>query len=185
MIPPLLIGLSGKAGSGKSTAADYLWDQYLYHRFAFADTLKVLVGQAFDFSQEQLYGDLKEVPDPRFGKSPRWCLQHLGTEVFRGIWPGIWVHHLMESVRDFWQMNGERPVVVTDVRFLDEAEALKNVGAVLIRIERAGAGAQAGIPDHISETSLDAYPGWDYVLQNDGSLAALEFMLDQIVGGVT
>ena len=79
-------------------------------------------------------------------------------------------------------MHPGRPVVVTDVRFLDEAEALKNLGAVLVRLERAGAGAPSGLPKHVSETELDLWQGWDYLLDNSGSLATLHAMLDRVIG---
>ncbi len=196
---PLLIGLSGKAGSGKSTAAAYLRDHHGYTAFAFADALKDVVGLAFGFSGEQLHGALKEVPDPRFGKSPRWCLQYLGTEVFRSIWPNIWIWHLRQAVMDFLAFCGQQPVVVTDVRFLDEAEALLRMGAVLVRIEReeglrvadrdagaSGVHSATGIPGHVSETDLDGWEGWEagrgnHVIQNNGNLPHLFECLDVVL----
>jgi dephospho-CoA kinase len=132
---PLLIGLSGKAGAGKSTVGDYLAGAHGYAQFAFAGALKEVVQTAFHFTEAQMVLG-KEAVDPRWGVSPRWCLQWLGTEVLRAKWPDIWIRHLRQEILDFLSINGQRPIVVTDVRFRDEAEALKAMGAVLVRIER-------------------------------------------------
>lgn len=133
---PLLIGLSGKSGSGKDAAGEYLAQAYGYHRFAFADALKQVLGIAFRFSEAQLWGGEREAIDWRWGVSPRECLQWLGTEVFRARFPDIWIRRLRQDIMDFLAQNGQRPIVVTDVRFRDEALALKRMGAVLIRLER-------------------------------------------------
>jgi len=178
---PPLIGLSGKAGSGKSTAANYLRRVYGYHQFAFATALKDTVGTAFGFTEDHLHGDLKEEIDPRWGVSPRWCLQWLGTEVLRSRFPDIWIRHLRQDILDFLSINGQRRIVVTDVRFRDEAEALKRMGAVLIRIERPAAGARAGVLGHISETALDTWAEWDHVIHNTGSLEDFTDLLDLVL----
>lgn len=188
---PLLIGLSGKAGSGKSTVGAYLTDNHGYFPFAFANALKETVGMAFGFSDDQLYGSLKEVVDERFGRSPRWCLQYLGTEVLRTIWPEIWIWHLRREIMDFLSTNGQHPIVVTDVRFKDEAEALKRLGrkiqllgggaVVLIRIDRPGAAAREGMTDHVSETDLDGWDGWDYVIKNIGGKDDLIDLVDLVL----
>ncbi len=179
---PLLVGLSGKAGSGKSTAAAYLVEYHDYRAFAFADALKDVVGRAFGFSLEQLHGQLKEVPDPRFGKSPRWCMQYLGTDILRSIWQEIWIWHLHQSIMDVLSLFGQRPIVVTDVRFRDEAEALKRMGAVLVRLERVEAGAQNGISEHVSETDLALqWEGFDFLIVNNRTKEQLFEQLALIV----
>lgn len=178
---PFFIGLSGKAGAGKNTAAAYL-ERQGYQCFAFADALKDLLQVAFGFSHQQVYGDKKEEPDPRFGKSPRWVMQYLGTEVFRGIWPEIWLWHLEQRIGAF-RSCGTTLVAVTDVRFRDEAAALRRLGAVLVRIERQVAGARTGIPGHVSETDLDGWGDWDHVVQNNGSESALLLALEEIIYG--
>jgi hypothetical protein len=165
---PLLIGLSGKSGSGKSTAGEFLVDHHGYYPFAFADALKDVVQTAFHFSDEQMTLG-KEAVDLRCGKSPRWCLQHFGS-AFREVWPQIWIWNLRSKILYFLSEWGQRPIVVTDVRFRDEAEALKRLGAVLVRIDRPGAGAVNGIPGHISETDLDNWEGWDHIIYNIGTL---------------
>jgi len=179
---PPLIGLSGKSGSGKSTAADYLTREYGYHQFAFAGALKQVVQTAFHFTAAQLEGDEKEKADPRFGKSPRWCLQYLGTEVFRTIWPEIWIWNLRRDLLDFLSINGQRPCVVTDVRFRDEAEALKKIGAILVRLDHPDlAGCPGGILAHASENQLDYWEEWDHYIENTGTKEQLFAVLDEIV----
>ena len=183
MNKPLLIGLSGKSGSGKSTVADYLVTKHGYHAFAFADALKEMVGVAFNFNHEQLYGAMKQTVDPRWGVSPRWCLQWLGTEVMRSKFPDIWIRNLSQEIHNFIYFNGAQQIVVSDVRFKDEAYALKDMGAELWRLERNSDDAQ-GIPGHISENDLDDYGktvGWDLVILNNSSLDQLFAMLDQAI----
>lgn len=172
---PLLIGLSGKAGSGKSTVGDYLAGAHGYARFSFAGALKDVVQTAFRFTDQQMIF-LKEKIVPRVGKSPRWCMQHFGT-AFREVWPEIWIFNLRLEILDFLSINGQHPIVVTDVRFQDEAVAIKGMGGVLVRIgrgedHRLGVCA-TGIPGHVSEWELDAFGGWDVVIQNDGDLTEL------------
>lgn len=181
---PLLIGLSGKAGSGKSTAAEYLSQFHGYHQVAFAGALKEIVATALRFTAGQLHGGRKEEIDSRWGVSPRWCLQWLGTEVLRAKWPDIWIRHLRQDILDFLSINGQQPIVVTDVRFRDEAEALKDMGAVLWRIERTGAGIMNGIPGHVSESDLDGWAGWDvgrgnHRIDNNGSLEDLYWCVEE------
>jgi hypothetical protein len=64
----MIIGISGKANSGKDTAADYLAKQYKFTKVALADPLKRFVMEVFDFSEEQLWGssEKREEPDKRY-----------------------------------------------------------------------------------------------------------------------
>jgi hypothetical protein len=180
---PLLIGLAGKSGSGKNTAADYLTRVHGYRQLAFADPLKAVVQRAFHFTAEQMLFR-KEIEDPRCGKSPRWCLQHFGT-VFREVWPEIWIWNLRQNLLDRLALFGEQRIVVTDVRFRNEAEALQRLGAVLIRLTRAGAPEPNGIPDHISERDLDDWAGWEpdrtYLIDNTGHLEGLYACLEKVL----
>jgi hypothetical protein len=170
-----IIGLGGKAGSGKTTAASYL-ELLGYDIVAFADALKEVAQKIFTFTPQQLYGGLKEIPDPRFNKSPRYCLQKIGMTC-RELWPDVWVQH----VRNYLQ-NSQGPVVIHDVRMHNEACMLKQeFNATMIHIYREGAGAVNGIPNHISEIELDAWQGWDFVIRNNGSKEELYDQIDAIL----
>jgi dephospho-CoA kinase len=175
---PLLIGLSGKAGAGKSTVGDYLAGAHGYAQFAFARALKEVVQKIFLFTDEQMtFG--KEIGDPRWKVSPRLCMQWLGTDILRDVWPDIWIRHLRQEIMDFLYINGQRPIVVTDVRFRDEAEALKRMGAMLVRLRRDK--VHRRVMGHVSETALDGWEGWDYVVENDGSLQDLAQRIETIL----
>lgn len=178
---PLLIGLSGKAGAGKSTVGDYLAGAHGYAQFAFAEALKEVVQKVFLFTDEQMtFG--KEAEDPRWKVSPRFCLQWLGTEVLRDVWPDIWIRHLRQEIMDFLSSNGQRLIVVTDVRFRDEAEALKRLGAVLVRIERNEVPRlQTWATKHVSEVDLDGWDRWDFQIANDGSLTDLAVKVEEML----
>jgi hypothetical protein len=142
----LIIGLSGLIGSGKNTAADYLKRSHGFTQLAFADALKDTVGSIFSWPRNLLEGDsdesriFRETIDEWWGKrlgiknfTPRYALQHIGTDVFR--------QHFNDSI---WILNVERKiatlqehgysVVVTDVRFPNEMDALRKLGSKFLLI---------------------------------------------------
>ena len=78
---PLIVAFLAKAGSGKTTAAEHLIEKYQdVERISFAGPLKIMAQALFKFSEAQLYGDQKEVIDPRYDATPRQLLQLLGAK---------------------------------------------------------------------------------------------------------
>lgn len=73
------------------------------------------------------------------------------------------------------------PVVISDVRFENEADYLVSIGAIMVRIERIEAGAVNGVPGHVSEGGLGDWPGWDYCLDNNGSREDLYAQIDIVL----
>lgn len=123
----VVIGLCGPAGSGKSTIANYLAANYDAKRYAFATPLKEICIRTLDFSSQQLYGtqEEKEAIDPRYGFSPRWFIQRLGTQGIRSVFgEDVWWKLTLD------QIIRERPdiAIVEDVRFVNEANAIRNIG---------------------------------------------------------
>jgi hypothetical protein len=76
----MLIGLTGKARSGKDTVAGYLNNKHMFSHYWFSKPMKDACRTIFGWDDRHLYGDLKEVVDPVYGISPRVALQTLGTE---------------------------------------------------------------------------------------------------------
>jgi len=137
----LIIGLSGLIGSGKNTAADYLKRSHGFTQLAFADALKDTVGNIFRWPRQLLEGDtdesriFRETIDEWWSRrlgiknfTPRYALQHIGTDVFRQHFSdSIWILSVESKIADL-QEHGYS-VVVTDVRFPNEMSALRSLGA--------------------------------------------------------
>lgn len=146
------IGLSGRAGCGKSTIADYLIQHYGFRRYAFATKLKEICNEMFP--------EILALPKVKH----RWLLQKVGTDWFRSVDSDVWVKYLIRNV------SGEN-IIVDDMRFKNEADALREAGFLVVRVERdaelRGAWGYNVEDVHISETALDNYD-FDYTLFNDG-----------------
>jgi hypothetical protein len=140
----MIIGFVGLIGAGKDTAADYLVNYHGFRRDSFANTLKDAVAAVFGWDRVLLEGRTKEARawreqrDPwwseRLGKeiTPRWILQHWGTEVCRnGFHDDIWIASLENKMR-----KTKDDIVISDVRFINEIKAIHNSDGLVIRIKR-------------------------------------------------
>lgn len=169
----MIIGIAGHARHGKDTTADFIVRHYGFKKNALADVMKEAMHVVFGWDDRYLYGDLKDVIDPRFGISPRHALQSFGTQW--GQWElsryddfasitgrKLWVNSLLNRVQG--------DVVISDVRFPHEAEAIKERGGIIVMIRRTGYPVDSS---HESERSVeDIRP--DYVIRNGSTLEALE-----------
>jgi hypothetical protein len=164
----MLIGVSGKKRAGKDTAGKFLVEDHGFKAMAFAEPLKEAAKIIFGWTEEHVNGRLKEVIDPFWGFSPRWALQHMGTEAMRKVIDDqIWVKATMRKALPLVKAGGN--VVITDVRFPNEANAIREAGGQLWRVERQGLETS----DHASETALDDFGPWDKVIENHGTIANL------------
>ncbi|MFE7520566.1 deoxynucleotide monophosphate kinase family protein [Streptomyces halstedii] len=184
------IALMGRAGSGKDTVGNRLVSRFAFARIAFADplrdlalsldpvisyettTLGPLPLRLGDFLRRSGWDGAKRIPEVRR------TLQRLGQGV-RDQDEGYWLRAALArlDVADRWGL----PVVVTDCRYENEAEALRARGALLVRVERPDRTAPAGdAAEHRSETELDHFPA-DAVITNGGTVAELHALADQLV----
>lgn len=169
-----IVGFVGRKRAGKDTAALALTLRD-YVAVKFAGPLKLMLATFFEYAEmdrrliaELIEGAMKETPVKVLGdKSARYAMQTLGTEWGRDlISPNIWVNACLA------RCQREELAVVTDVRFPNEVEALRGIGATIIRITR-GADTPLGATHlHVSETDVDTLPV-DFELANDGTVAAL------------
>lgn len=140
----MIIALTGLAGSGKSTVAEMLGGVHI----AFAEPLKKFCAEVFGFTHEELYGpsEARERPSSMFTRpdgtplTPRFALQTLGTEWGRNCDPDVWakagVARAVE-MRTALGRHGE-PVIITDLRFVNEARLVREAGGYVWRIDRPG-----------------------------------------------
>jgi hypothetical protein len=141
----MIIGICGFIGSGKDTIADFLVNFHGFKRESFANTLKDAVSAVFGWNRDWLEGRTKaarkwrEQVDPWWAErlsmphlTPRWILQQWGTEVCRRAFhDDIWIAALENKLR-----ASQDHVVVSDCRFPNEIEAIKNAGGIVIRVLR-------------------------------------------------
>ena len=157
----MIIGVSGKSGSGKDAFARELTDNYGFISAALADPLKQATAAMYGFTDAQLYGDLKNVIDPFWHMTPREAMQDLGKRM-RDRDQDHWIKAA------FRRMTGPGNYVVTDVRYANEAEAFYYRAAKLVRIERPNNpnALPSELAAHASETELDTWNRWDRVIVN-------------------
>ena len=179
----MIIGISGKAGSGKDTAAKMLEVLYAnpdisyedfanrrYKNFAdiqivhFADSLKETAQVLFRIGEwETNTQEGKKTTINWIGKTVRELLQGIGQGLRDAIDPNLWVKIL------FANTEGWSNYIIADVRYPNEIKAIKERNGILLRIDREGAGAG----NHSSETALDDYKEWDVHIENNGSIEDL------------
>ena len=187
-LPPL-VGLVGKKRAGKDTFAGAM--DWRFMRVAFADPLREaayalnpIVGWNYLADEPVRYQEAIDLGGYEEAKDDypevRGILQRLGTESIRALDDGFWLRAgtaRIDELRDssIRRAQGmfdavDTPVVVTDVRYPNEADAIRERGGVIVRILRPGTTTVDG---HPSENALDEYAA-DRIIVNDGTLAALE-----------
>lgn len=164
---------SPAAQSGKSTIAHAL-NGVGYRTIKFAGILKDMIrtmllgaGIPYDVVERMVEGDLKEKPIrfPGFEVTPRHLMQTLGTEWGRGINANLWADLTINKAA-----SASGKVIIDDMRFPNEFEAVKAAGGTTILVTRPGVERPANC--HPSEGQLDAFP-FDHHVINDGSVDKL------------
>lgn len=173
----ILIGLCGAAGSGKGEVARRLASSHGFTEMAFADPLyeavAAIVGKPVAWLKDRAN---KEAVIPWLGKSPRELLQLMGTEFGRNmIHPEIWVRSAVE------RFDSSQRVVITDVRFDNEAEMIQEAGGVIFQVVRPGGRCLSdATAAHESESGIAA----DHIystIENAGTLDDLAAAVDAAV----
>ena len=171
----MIIGICGAAGAGKNTVAERLCVQHKFVPLAFADPLYDAVSAITGLSVEQLQDrSRKENALGWISCSPRRLLQTLGTDWGRNmIHPEIWVMATMQRAD---AAGGD--ICITDVRFVNEAAAVKARGGVVWRVVRPGSATLAGeTASHESERGIPQEYIDDEVV-NCGSILDLHAAVD-------
>jgi hypothetical protein len=161
-----VIGISGYARSGKDTIAEKL-AEVGYVRASFADAIRTSLYRLNPkIGMEPLADRVKRLGWETTKATPevRELLQRFGTEVGRDMFgENLWIDHLFDSLPD-----GAK-VVIPDVRYPNEADAITALGGKVWRVSRNGVKAVNG---HISDSAMDDYP-FEIFIYNDGTIEEL------------
>ena len=164
------IALSGKFGSGKSLAVQYLMELFGGEEVKFADPLYELMHTIQDFVGFQKEKDGK-------------LLQWIGTEYGRSKDPDVWVKMFKSRL-----LTKQGNIFISDLRFPNELQACKELGIKTVRLIRDVDSRKDNQgnrdPDHPSETALDGRSDFDLIIHNDGTVRELqEKLLDFVKYG--
>lgn len=211
----MIVGICGLIGSGKGTAAEYLVAHHGFTHESFAAPLKDAVAAVFDWPRDLLEGDTsrsrcwREEIDTWWAErlgiptlTPRWVLQNWGTDVLReNFHDDIWIAACERRLQ-----SAPGDVVISDCRFPNEIESLRQLGARIIRVKRGpdpdwfcaaellntlpavspdARGARIILDTASVHWSEVAWAGqrFDLVIPNDGDLTELYARIDDYISG--
>lgn len=177
----MLIGLCGAAGSGKDTVAGHLAINHKFKVLAFASPLYEAVAVITGLTVNELRDrSRKEEKIEWLGKSPRELLQLLGTEFGRNmIRDDIWVKRAMLAVD-----AAPGDCVITDVRFDNEAQAIREAGGVVIEVVRPnGKCLKQEAASHASEAGVSRHHIMA-TLTNDRGISDLAACADALIASL-
>ena len=190
----MIVGLVGLIGSGKGTVGDMLIEQG-FVQASFAEPLKDATASIFNWDRELLEGVTdasrawREKVDPwweeRLGIpdfSPRLALQLMGTEVFRNHFhQDTWILSMEAKLKDT-----KHDVVITDARFPNEVNMIRNLGGVVVRVKRGEDPEWFSLAETNADAMQQVYPdihaseySWasvtpNYLITNDGTVEDLQ-----------
>lgn len=193
----MIIGLSGKIGAGKDTVAEII--QYLIALDgAMGDKIKEAIrkqGPSGDFNYTDFSGwvHFKIASLASWSWTPISGVQYVKLdrkekEIYREQFRDYCNLIRRHSGEDVWidatfrHMKGiDANWVISDVRFKNEADRIKNSGGLIFRIDDANAPTgsytvgelRKEITEHYSETQLDDYKDFDAIIENKDDLDAL------------
>ena len=170
----MIIGFTGSKGVGKTTVAQMIHDRLgagqrvkSIKNMSFANRLKETTCALFGISMYYL-NDHKDDPSVKNYKlNYRQTLQQLGTDFVRDkisetFWLDIVIDEITEDVNVDCLFPDDH--TVDDIRFNNEADALRKLNAIIIHIQRPGYTSDG----HSSEHGVTVKKG-DYVIINSGT----------------
>lgn len=181
----MIIGLTGYAQSGKDTVAKILVEQHGFTRIAFADKIREFLYETnpmFDsIAGEPMFVKARVDRDgwEEAKKSPhiRRLLQNSGVAARKLFGDDFWINQSLSGLKLFGGTN----YVITDVRFENEAEAIKKYDtSQLWRVKRNGVDP---VNAHVSESQMDGYRV-DQIITNNGSIHDLETLVNTRMSGL-
>ncbi len=172
-----IIGIIGAIGSGKDTIAEYLIETQHFDKYAFASKVKDVACVVFGWNREMMEGltpksrKWREEVDEYWGITPREAMQKIGTEMFRKhIDDKIWIKAV---IREIQYKSNSRKIVITDCRFENEIQAVKEMGGKIIYVQRGNEPEWA----HKSIKAFEDHNSEEYKWFKDNNIHATDWQL--------
>ncbi len=188
----MIIGLSGLAGAGKDTVADFLVQHHCFEKISLSDPMKKFCKELFGWDDERLWGgsslrnaidESRKRPDGQY-LTARFALQTLGTEWGRACYEDVWIDRAIKDAGERLRYFKSDGVVIPDVRYKNERDAIWKAGGTIWRIIRPGSGLVGAAGAHVSETELTDSMPYDRILNNDNRpLEDLRALVARAIGG--
>lgn len=174
-----LIGVHGKARSGKDTIANHLVDEHGFVRTAFADPLKAASAVLFGWPVDLAFSDeIKGYKSPLWDITGRTAFQRLGDAMKIGFGTDFWIKRW---ACEYARLKDKHSIVVADVRTNAEADMIRGLGGIILHLERRGAGLSGLEGMHSSEAGITFNRSTDLRIENNGTLSELEDEINRIV----
>ena len=201
----IIIGLIGQKRVGKDTVANIIKSIHDgFKIFALADPIKDIARIMFNFTENQLYSDEKDIIDEKWNIKPREFFEQFGTEIMQydiyKYLPNLkthiperkfWVISLLNKIKhldsNLESNNISRGIIITDIRGLHELEEIRkfNPNSVFIKITRPGI-SKINVNDHITQIESFQIPDdqINYHINNSGTLENLEKQTKEILQNI-
>jgi hypothetical protein len=188
----MLVAIAGKARVGKDTVGRYLAQNYNFEHFYFARPLKQMLEHGLDLREVDFQTtEEKERIIPELGRSYRYLAQKLGTEWGRNmVHPQLWVKLIEMRWQRLQAASLNARLVLTDCRFDNEAEWVRDAGGVVVHIQGSGQfGMSEEAKAHSSEAGVTFVDGdrllWNhYDVPTDETLLQLYASVDALMAGL-
>lgn len=171
-----VIGVTGFMRSGKDTVAKFIAEKYNFSIYHFAAPIKEAAKVIFNWTDDHVYGDLKDVVDPNYGIAPRLALQLIGTEFAQYLLPNKSIDFQMTVGKNLWAnrfknmyLSGKayENWIIPDLRFPHEVDMIRELKGTIIKVDRKSVRPSGVV--HESESFINSLEH-DYLIENDGSL---------------
>lgn len=174
----MLVGLCGRARAGKSVAARHLVEKHGFVELSFAEPLRAFIRDLLGVDAGTLE-NIKDAPHPLLcDKTPRYAMQRLGTEWGRHtISNTLWIDVCMRKAQV--ALAEGKDVVISDIRFDNEAAQVKELGGTILKILRPDA-PMIGTATHPSERGI-SHDHVDAFVMNDTTPDVLKQRIDKEV----
>ena len=172
----LIIGITGVKHSGKNTVANYLVKKYGFIKRNLSEPLKTVCRSLFNFSNEQVDGEEKDIPDiDWFGLTPRETMQFMTTDLrkhMKKLKPEFGENIFIRNFDQWYKIQTNNYVVIPDVTFQNEVDYIRSKNGIILKILYHSTPNEVSLMDKIFSffginTESEPSIGYDISINNE------------------